>query len=252
MSKPRALWWAGPGIALGLLLFPQASTLLRTPVIFQSAESVTGDGGAVFNQVKWIPGWTRDVWMMRQSHHGYDGDTRSWDRLAIVVDKTVRPYRAAFYQFAPGEEWVAPGISGPGLTSHAPAAPYRARCYACHVTGPRAIRPAPESAVIQMSWLDQVHVLLWNLRIKTYGVALSEPGQAPTGANPFRSRHPILRRPLGLKSCIRCHSPDGIRGELRLEHAGTARFLVEQGIMPPFPFRASAEDRALLNRLAQR
>jgi hypothetical protein len=252
MSKPNAVLYAGPGILLGLLLFSQASTLTGTPVIFQSAESVTGDGGAVFNQVQWIPGWTRDVWMMRQSHHGYDGDAKSWDRLAIVVDKTVRPYRAAFYQFAPGEEWVAPGINRPGLVSHAPAAPFRARCYACHVTGPRAIRPAPKSAAIQVSWLDRVRILAWNARIKTYGAVLSEPGQAPTAANPFRSRHPILRRPLGLKSCTWCHSANGIRGELRLEHAGTAHFLVERGIMPPFPFRASAEDRALLNRLAQR
>jgi len=214
------------------------SSELRDPIVFQSLESKTGNGGPVFNQVKFIPGWNRDIWLMRQTHEGYDRDYTRWDRLAIVVDKTQRPYRAVFYQFRPGAELR--------LASESEAAPFKARCFACHANGPRAIRPDGDSHEGRLSFGQKFAISILNLRVKTYGRVNSTPAKAIQGGAPFRSALNIFSRPLGLKTCVRCHSSSGIRNELKLEHLGTARFLVQHGIMPPFPFSATSAERARL------
>jgi hypothetical protein len=212
------------------------------PIVFRSLESATEVGDPVFNRIKFIPGWEQDIWLMQQSHAGLGPEFKSWDRLAIVVDKSQKPYQAKFYQFAPGEL---------RLGSHSEAAPFKARCFACHSNGPRAIRPNPIATEAHVSWLDRAKVGLWNLRVKTYGKVDSHPGQEIGSGAPFRSSYPILDQALKLKSCTLCHSESGIRKPLRLEHIGTANFLVQKGFMPPFPFKAHPEDVELLKRLTR-
>ena len=230
-------------LSLGLfsgLIFITAS---NTPITFESLESKTELGAPVFNQVKLIPGWARDVWLMRQSHHGFDPDYSRWDRLAIVVEKNKRPYRATFYQYAPGSELQFAGANKP--------VPYKARCFACHANGPRAVRPEFNSPIAALNTDQKIAIALWNLRIKTYGRVASVPGQNSKEGAPFKSAMPILSRPLGIQTCIRCHSDHGIRNELKLEHLGTARFLVKRGIMPPFPFTVLPEEVERMDHLAR-
>jgi hypothetical protein len=234
---------AGVGASILLVLIPASLILANQPISFESLESKTQTGAPIFNQVKFVPGWKRDVWLMRQSQHGYDPDLSKWDRLAIVVDKTQRPYRADFYQFTPGRKLV--------LAEPAEAAPYKARCYACHANGPRAIRPEFSSLKLRPGIMDRFAFAAMNLRVETYGRVLSFPGQNFPGGAPFRSSMPIFSRPLDMKTCLKCHSEHGIRRPLKLEHIGTARFLVNRGLMPPFPFRASPEEIERLNQLAR-
>jgi hypothetical protein len=234
-----AMMLAGPALLPGLLFRDDA------PFTFQSLESLTEKGQPVFNRVSWIPGWSQDIWLMQQSQEGIRLPLQRWDRLAIVVDKSRSPYQAKFYQLRSGAG---------GLLARNPdfseVVPYKARCFACHVSGPRAIRPRSDSAQAPMRWSDSLKISLWNLRIKTYGAMESLPGQTETqeGA-PFRSRHRLLKQAMALDSCVSCHKPGGIRSPLSLEHVGTASFLVQKGLMPPFPFGVSPEDASLLKRM---
>lgn len=234
MSMIYLVFLLGLGVFSGLsYIFSSGDT-----VEFRSLESVTETGGPVYNRIRFIPGWKQDIWLMQQSHHGVDLALADWDRLEIVVDKTVSPFRASFYQLA----------NGP-LVAESPvrAIPLKARCYACHADGPRAVRPAWGARV---GWVSRMQVGLWNLRIGWYGRVLGKPGvEFVDGGVPFASRLGVLKRPLGLKSCVRCHSDHGPRHELKIEHAGSARFMVEHGFMPPFPYRISPGDRAALEAM---
>lgn len=208
----------GLGVIPGLLFW-----WAHQPITFQSLESKTSVGDPVYNQIQFLAGLHTDTWIMRQSHHGPNHDKSQWDRLAIVVDKRAR--HAKFYQLESGE-----------LTANLEnAQPLKVRCAACHASGPRAIRPSG-----QHNWITTA---LLNLRIKTYGALTSDAGVTFTQGSPFRSPLSALHRPLPLKTCERCHSDGGLRARLTLEQVGTARFLVEKGLMPPFPFTMSAEDR---------
>ena len=64
----------------------------RQSIFFESLESKTLEAKPVFNQVDFVSGWERDIWFMRQSHHGFQLDIAQWDRLAIVVDKKKIPH----------------------------------------------------------------------------------------------------------------------------------------------------------------
>ena len=67
----------GLGLVLGLaLLSAQDSS-----VAFQSLESKTETGAPVFNEIKFKAGDGKDIWIMRQSHHGYQSNKLTWDRL---------------------------------------------------------------------------------------------------------------------------------------------------------------------------
>src|SRR5262245_39911744 len=133
----------GLGIILGLFLFDFSGS----PVTFRSLESVTETGAPVYNRVRLLPGWSKDVWLMNQSHEGLGHQGQSpeyakWDRLKIVVDKTTTPYKAEFYQLEQG-----------ALIAEGKPVPLKARCYACHANGPRAIRPNFEATEAQVDWL---------------------------------------------------------------------------------------------------
>jgi hypothetical protein len=93
----------------------------------------------------------------------------------------------------------------------------------------------------------------WNFKIRGYGEVHSLAAAEFSGQGaPFDSGLAVLARPLGIRSCTRCHSKKGIRSELKLEHLGTVRFLVESGLMPPFPFSLSSEDKRRLRDLGGR
>jgi hypothetical protein len=226
-----AISLSGLGILLGLFYFLTSGT----PVVFQSLESVTETGAPVYNRVRLLPGWNRDIWLMQQSHHGLDAEFGKWDRLAIVVDKTTRPYRADFYQLAPGE-----------LAYEDAPVPLKARCFACHANGPRAVRPDFDSPNAGLNLASVLRTAVWNLRIRGYGRVESRPGHTFQDGVPFKSTLSILSRPLELGTCSHCHAPDGDRGELKLEHLGTALFMIERGFMPPAPYRISEEERERL------
>lgn len=218
---------AGLGFLLGLVFF-----FAHRPVTFQSLESVTESGAPVFNQVQFLPGTTKDIWIMRQSHSGPDTKKNSWDRLAIVVDKN--SHNAKFYQLKSGE--LAADLDQ--------AVPLKARCYACHSNGPRAVRPT--SGLGLADWLT---VAVMNLRIKSYGRLQSEAGVDLAGGVHFKSPLGLLQSPLNLSSCTKCHSETGIRAALTFEHLGTIKFLTQKGQMPPFPFQLSEAERAQIERL---
>jgi len=192
-------------------------------VTFMSRESKAFNGSPVYNEIQFIWGWNQDIWMMRQSHMGLEAAKETWDRLAIVVDKKLKVAR--FYQVTPGEmKWEQPVE---------PKA-FRARCYACHSNGPRAIRPNFTADNPKVGLKEKLKIALWNLRIEFYGTMKSEAGQ-PIQKNetPFRASAPDQARELKLSSCVGCHSPQGPRNVLTFEHLATMRFLVQHKLMPP-------------------
>src|SRR4051812_34042101 len=95
-------------------------SLLTSPILIESAESRTKDGGPVFNEIQWRWEYGKETWEMKQSHGGKDLPKKKWDKLAIVMDDS-----ASFLQMNEKGERVE----------------YRASCFMCHSNGPRAIRP---------------------------------------------------------------------------------------------------------------
>jgi hypothetical protein len=120
------------------------------------------------------------------------------------------------------------------------AAPLKIRCHLCHANGPRAIRP--DTGKLNLSVTESLKVQMFNLRIKTYGSMTGVAGYQTAQGEKFESANPILRRQMNLESCSSCHKRGGLRNELTYENFETAKFLVEQGAMPPFPFRTSERD----------
>jgi hypothetical protein len=226
----KKLIFMGLGIFLGLF----SIWIADLSITIQSWESKTNEGLPVFNQIRFLPGWSKDIWLMKQSHMGSEVSKDEWDRLAIVVDK--KTSQATFYQLPPSKE----------LEFEPKPIAFKARCFACHSNGPRAIRP---NYRFGNSLLERVKVGMWNLRIKMYGHLQSQGAAEFVGGVPIQSRHALLGKPLNLKSCQGCHNNQGLRNELKLEQIGTMRFLVENGQMPPFPFQISEEDRRLLDKI---
>lgn len=220
----------GLGVFLGLFYF----AVEPSAVTFESWESKTDTGAAVFNQIRYLPGLDKDIWLMRQTHQGLQLEKSRWDRLAIVVDKNKG--EATFFELSPSQN----------LEFDAKPIPFKARCFACHANGPRAVRPNFDSAEIIPSLRERLKIVAWNLRIKSYGRLHSRGSQEFLDGVPFQSRHEILSKQLHLATCERCHATNGIRHELTREQLGTAQFLVKQGVMPPFPFRISEKERQQL------
>lgn len=177
-----------------------------------------------------------------QQNHGEETDLNylEWDRLAIVVDKTQKPYQAKYYQFKGGDLKLA---------SANEQSPFRARCFACHANGPRAIRPNNQSERVPLRLKDKVKIFWWNLRIKSYGQVIGLSGQKEVGEVKFKSSSVVLNKSLNLKSCIACHGSGKIRAGLTLEHLDTMKFLVSHNIMPPFPFNLSTKDKAFFEQM---
>ncbi len=216
-------------------------------VLLESMESKTTGGGPVFNKIKWFRFQDKDVWMMNQSHHGSLAEEESWDRLAIVIDKTKFPKTARFYQFEPGPlEWRE------GLRER----PFEVSCFMCHNNGPRVIRPNYQSPFEPISLKDRLKLSYWNLQIKLYGRVLASPvhddldqSQLP----PFRFRSTYENEPLQITTCIKCHKESGFlaRGLLRRQQLPTIKFMVESGLMPPLGFALTAKEKQELDRFLE-
>lgn len=208
-------------------------------VFIESKESKTTTGGPVFNKIKWFQFKDKDVWMMNQSHHGSLVGEKSWDRLAIVVDKTQSPKIARFYQFERGPlEWRE------GLNEK----PFKVSCFMCHNNGPRVIRPNYDSPFDPTGLKDKLKISYWNLRIKLYGRVLASPAHDDRDQSqlpPFRFRSSYENEPLQVATCIKCHKESGflVRGLLRRQRVPTIKFMLESGLMPPFGFHLSSKEK---------
>lgn len=211
------------GLLTALLLW-----YVQQPFTFISLESKTVTNGDVYNRIKFIPGVYSDIWLMQQSHQGINLSSDTWDRLAIVVDKTKTKPVATFFQFVGGAL-----VMGTAKEN----APFRAPCFSCHASGPRAIRAKTSH------WLDDIKIALLNMRIKMYGAVDGKSSQEHDDGYPFRRKHVALKKSLQRESCVRCHHSDGLRNELLRDHFSTAQFLVKNGEMPPWPFSLSEDDR---------
>ena len=193
-------------ITMGIFLY----SFLSSPILFQSAESQTIEGGPVFNEIKWGYRNGKEVWSMRQSHGGKNLSADKWDKLSIVMGK-----KAVFSQRDPKTDKLIE---------------YKVSCFMCHPNGPRIIRPVEGSLNIT----DKVKVNLLNLRIKLYGRVKSD-GVA-IGKIPFRHEGKISNTPLELARCTSCHKEDGFfaRGTLTRQNSITINFMVKNAHMPPF------------------
>ena len=144
-------------VALALVVLSTALVILiqdDQEVFIESEESKTITGNPVFNKIKWIKREDKDIWMMKQSHHGTHTKNGEWDRLAIVIDKTKSPMTARFYQLESGPlEWMGDPRE----------IPFRVSCYMCHSNGPRAIRPNYDSPFNETSLWGKLKIAYWNI-----------------------------------------------------------------------------------------
>ncbi len=212
------------GIGTCLLLL-----LCKQSLLFVSKESKTVDNHDVYNEIQFFPGWEKDTWVMRQSHEGLQIPHDTWDRLAIVVDKTQRPFKALFYQLEPGPM---------EFNENSKPAPFRAPCLSCHANGPRAIRPQAANL-----W-QTIQTSLLNLRIKSYWQVRSINGQPHNELAPFKRQHKALDKPIKAESCRLCHGDGKLRNGLTMQQLTTAKFLVQNKQMPPWPLTLSDADPA--------
>lgn len=230
----------------GSLIYISSGFVFRppTPILIQSLESKTTNGDPVFNQIQFIPGWERDIWMMNQSHHGLSAPDLKWDRLAIIVDKKGPVKTARFLQLPPGPlEWDDSLLNK--------SIEYRVSCFICHSNGPRAIRA--DAGGLKLNSFSQLKIQLWNLRIKTYQRVLQDPQQAQKDVNlkiPFRHLAKIDNETLQVASCTRCHSDDSWlqRGPLTRQNRLTIQFMLESKQMPPPGFSISPEDKSRIQK----
>lgn len=230
------------GLPLGILLgltFTGAQE-----VLFESKESKSVLGGPVFNKIKWIPGKDKDVWMMKQGHHGPHQNESSWDRLAIVVDKTRSPKTVRYYQLETGTlEW----------SDDVKETSFRVSCFMCHNNGPRAIRANYDSPLDPTSFSDRLRIAAWNLRIKLYGRVKADilhDFKDLTAPVPFRFRSSYENEVLKVEGCAKCHNEDGFlaRGSLRRQQFPTIQFMLESGAMPPMGHSLSRTDKEALQK----
>ena len=214
-------------------------------VIIESAESKNPELKSVFNEIRWIPGFKRDIWMMNQSHFGRHPQTSQWERLAIVIDKTQNPPVAKYYQIGPG-----PLVWEESLLNK--QVPYRASCFICHNNGPRALRPVNDSQEASLSFRDRAKIQLWNLRIKTYGrihYDREHDEKDKTLTVPFSFHTPEDQDELKVSTCVTCHKEGGLfaRGALVRQQTCTIKSMVARGEMPPPGFHLSDREKQELD-----
>jgi len=200
------------------------------PLTFVSEESKNSQGEKIINRIAFLQKGQKDIWMMQQREEF----SQDWDRLAIVVDRAVKPHRARFYQLSPGPlEW----------RDDLPRQEYRVSCFLCHPNGPRAIRPLNDQ-----SWTESWQTQSWNARIKSYGRVLAAKEHLEEDQKlerPFRVQHPLENAELKIESCTLCHKEKGVlaRGALTRQNGLTIRHMVAKGYMPPWPFELSAREK---------
>jgi hypothetical protein len=198
-------------------------------VVFESLESKTEKGKVVFNKITLESSTKRDIWNMRQSHHGYHSD--EWDSVRLIVHKDTTPFSASYHQLKNGVE-----------------VEYLTSCFRCHSGGPRLIRPNYESKVKSLSIIDKVTVLKWNLLIKSYGEVKVKKN------NPFKRKIALVKdkenanKILRVNSCHKCHYEGGERAVLTKENINTIKFLINERSMPPWPYIITKKDKNKINK----
>ncbi|MDB9786667.1 hypothetical protein OAB57_01055 [Bacteriovoracaceae bacterium] len=215
-------------------------------IFIESEESKTISGNAVFNKIKWIKRKNKDIWMMNQSHHGPSLKAEKWDRLAIVVDKSIEPTTVKFYQLGPGPlKW--------NESSTTTSKPFKVACFMCHSNGPRTIRPNYSST---LSPIEHLKIYMWNLRIKSYGKVVEDSSHTVFDKKlntPFRWRGKYENEILKVKTCMKCHKDSGFmaRGTLKRQHIPTIKFMIEKGHMPPIGFGLDENEKKALERFLE-
>lgn len=223
----------GGSILLALIIFDDE------PILIQSLESMTVKNGPVFNKIYFQSFSDKDIWMMNQSHHGLQASNHKWDRLAIIVDKSKSPKEATFLQLPPGELKWNDNLMTQKIN-------YKVSCFMCHANGPRAIRPNYKD--FDMPIVSKARVLLWNLKIKSYGLVNENPEQVNEDQNlatPFKHRSSADNIELNVKSCTQCHNGDNswpARNKLTRQNNIAIKFMLENKIMPPPGFSITASD----------
>jgi hypothetical protein len=208
------------------LLFITTSSLLsifeggsfHNELFFESHESKTATNGPVFNKIKYKEVEGKDYWYMDQSHFGTNPIKDKWDHIAIIVDRTKSPAQATYHQYKNGVE-----------------IPLTLNCFKCHSGGPRVIRPNKNSPHLKLTSLDKFKIEALNFRIKSYGEVLTPPNSW-TNQQAFKKK-------LKVESCTQCHYQGGPRSELSYAQVGPILHLVENGEMPPWPYKLSKEDK---------
>lgn len=238
----RSFVIAGLLICLGWGVLSQYFPADTTGILFESRESKTTESTPVFNKIRLFTHPTKDIWMMNQSHHGLNTSADTWDRLAIVVDKTQTPKTARYYQLKPGplnpdQKWIEQ--------------PFKVSCFMCHNNGPRAVRPNYESTAKKISLMDRLEIAYWNLKMASYGRVIPDPAHADSPN--FRLKSHYENEPLKVSACVRCHQEQGFfaRGELHRQQIPTIRFMLDQGLMPPPGFKLPEQDRQNIDQFIE-
>lgn len=217
---------------LGALAFLSSET--DEFVMIESVESKTLEGKPVFNKIGFESFKDKDVWTMFQSHNGKHA--KEWDKIQIVIDKTVKPFKASFFQYKDGKE-----------------AEYRASCLMCHSNGPRLIRPVWK----KLKWSEKLQVAKWNFKIKMYGLIQNEKERPLHGVKrvvPLGFQNKISLDELNLASCNGCHNGGKSilgRAKLQRQQAMTIDHLVNVKAMPPWPYKITESDEKKLEMFLQ-
>ncbi|OUR93507.1 hypothetical protein A9Q84_18720 [Halobacteriovorax marinus] len=215
-------------ILYSLLSFLGGSTLSEA-VLFESLESKTEIGKEVYNVIQLKVGSTKDVWTMKQSHHGVH--SKVWDQIKIIVHKEEKPYKASYHQLSNGKE-----------------IDYKVSCFRCHSGGPRLVRPNYDSKMAKLSLEKQLTILKWNLLIKSYGEVQIK------GNNSIKRKIELItdiksfKKELAVNSCSKCHYQGGPRAVLTKANTETMKFLVKNKAMPPWPYELTKKDKKDLNK----
>lgn len=211
-----------------LVVFKLLSHLLffmEGEVLFKSIESKTGEGRDVFNKISLESSEDKDVWSMKQSHHGVH--SKVWDKIKIIVDKKTTPFTVSYHQLNEKNKEID----------------YKTSCFRCHAGGPRLIRPKSLSGL-----KNKLLVLKWNMLIKSYGDVTTRKTQ------PFKRKVHLIKSEsdskeyLQVASCTSCHNSGGPRAPLSKSHSLTIKHLLKTKSMPPWPYKISAQDKADLKR----
>ncbi len=232
-------------LILGGLIYLALLTADQGPVLIQSIESKTIEGGPVFNEIAFFSESTQDIWMMNQSHHGMEAEKVSWDRLAILIDKKSYPKKVSFLQLPPGDLVWDENLKNQKID-------FKVSCFMCHSNGPRAIRANYEEYKTPL--LAKFKIALWNLRIKTYGLLEESEEHLLLDqdlAVPFRHRLSADNLELQVKSCTKCHNGEDewfSRNKLTSQNIMTIQFMVENELMPPPGHSVSEKDRKELEK----
>jgi hypothetical protein len=215
-------------LAYYLLEFMGGSSL-SSEVVFESLESKTKKGKAVFNKITLESNSSQDTWKMKQSHNGIH--SKEWDTVKLVVHKVISPFSASYHQLNNGKE-----------------VEFKTNCFSCHSGGPRLIRPNYNSVDKKLSLKEKMTVLKWNLLIKSYGeVEIKEN-------NPFKRKISLIQskkdasHTLNVKSCSKCHYKGGERSVLTNENINTLKFLIKEKKMPPWPYEITKSDKNMINK----